>query len=414
MTARRQRERERGAITPAIAVATLLASVLSIGGITIGQLAVKRGEAQRAADAGTLAALQVIKERGLPFNANKRAAAEAIARGNSGRDIRFAWSVTETADSIDITAVTAIDVDTPLLVFSDSSTEVRARSVAHLSQTRFDSAERRLPKLALVLDYSGSMDLPFSGGSARAIDVLESSVTGLLNAGLEIDYGGVFYSDNVFRSIPIGASAPNQIITTMNGFDAGGATNTAAGLSVARNLLLAAPDTGRYVLLVSDGEPTVGSSPFGQARSAANDIWNAGMTIFTLEIRRSGSSPALDQFMTDVAGTPSSRRDRNYHYVATTAADLVNEFRRIVSTIVCKVGPLSPAPADASELRVFLREAGAERLIDPSADLAADRDLERFRYEPGDASIRLTSRACDAVLAGANIVVRAERPTVTQ
>ena len=95
MSTRRPRERERGAITPAIAVATLLASVLSIGGITIGQLAVKRGEAQRAADAGTLAALQVIKERGLPFDANKRAAAEAIARGNSGRDIRFAWSVTD-------------------------------------------------------------------------------------------------------------------------------------------------------------------------------------------------------------------------------------------------------------------------------------------------------------------------------
>jgi hypothetical protein len=413
-TRRPARDREHGAITPAIAVATLLASVLSIGGITIGQLAVNRADAQRAADAATLAALQVVREQGLPFDTNKRLAAEAIARGNSGRDIRFAWSVTESATSVDITAVTAIDVDTPLLVFSNSSTEVRARSVAKLPQTRYDSAERRLPKLALVLDYSGSMDLPFSGGSARAIDVLESSVSGLLNAGLEIDYGAVFYSTNVFRSIPVSASAPNQIITTMNSYDAGGNTNTAEGLSVARNVLLAAPDTGRYVLLVSDGEPSGGSNPFGQARSAANDIWNAGMTIFTLEIRRSGSGPALDQFMTDVAGTPSSRRDRNYHYVATSASDLVDEFRRIVSTIVCKVGPISPAPADASELRVFLRQGGAERPLPLSADLAADRDLERYQYEPGDASIRLTSRACDAVLGGANMVVRHERPSVTQ
>ena len=45
-----------------------------------------------------------------------------------------------------------------------------------MSQTRFDEAERRLPKLVLVLDYSGSMRLPFSGGGARAIDVLEDSV----------------------------------------------------------------------------------------------------------------------------------------------------------------------------------------------------------------------------------------------
>lgn len=413
MTSRRHSE--RGAVTPAVAVSTLLLSVLAIGGITIGTLAVNRRDAQAAADAATLAALQVIKERGLPFDANKRAAAEAIARGNSRNDIRFAWSVDENADKVDITAITAIDVETPLLVFTNSSTEVRARSVARLTQTRFDSAERRLPKLALVLDYSGSMDLPFSGGGSRAIDVLESSVTGLLNAGLDIDYGGVFYSSNVFRTIPIGAGAPNAMITTMNSFDAGGSTNTAAGLSAAGNILLAAPDTGRYALLVSDGEPCCEGDAFGRARAAATQLWNQGMTIFTLEIRRSGSSAALDRFMTDVAGAPSNRGDRNFHYVATSAADLVNEFRRIVSTIVCKVGPISPAPADPSELRVFLREAGVERPLSPSTDLAADRDLERYRYEPGDASVRLTARACDAVLtAGANIVVRHERANLTQ
>lgn len=409
------RNRERGAVTPAIAVATLLASVLSIGGITLGSLAVNRADAQRAADAATLAALQVIHERGLPFDSSARELAERIARGNSRNDVRIAWGVTETATAVDITAVTSIDVDTPLLVWRDSRTEVRARSVARLAHTKFDRAERRLPKLALVLDYSGSMTLPFSGGSRRAIEVLEDSVGALLAAGLEIDYGAAFYSTNVFRTVPVGAGAPNQIVTAMNTFDAGGSTNTAAALTAGRNLLAAAPDTGRYVLLVSDGEPCCEGNAFGQARAAANAVWNAGMTIFTLEIRRSGSGAALDQFMTDVAGTPSARGDRNFHYVATSAADLVTEFRRIVSTIVCKVGPLSPAPADPSELRVFLREAGVERALAASADLAADRDLERFRYEPGDASVRLTARACDSVVTGAaSIVVRQERAGLTQ
>ena len=46
---------------------------------------------------------------------------------------------------------------------------------------------------------------------------------------------------------------------------------------------------------------------FGTARAAAGDVWNAGITIITLEIRRQGSGRALDQFMTDVAGTPASR-----------------------------------------------------------------------------------------------------------
>lgn len=409
------RQRERGAVTPAIVVGTLLVSVLSLGGITLGRMVAARADAQRAADAATLAALQVIRERGMPFDASARAAAEAIASRNSQVPIQYSWQISESATAIDLAAVATIAVDTPLLVWSTSATDVRARSAARLPQTRFDTAERRLPKLTLVLDYSGSMDLPFTGGNRRAIDVLEDSVAALLGANLEIDYGAVFYSSSVFRTVPIGPGAPSQIVQTMNSFGAGGSTNTAAGLATARNVLLGAPDTGRYVLLVSDGEPCCQSNAFGAARATATSVWNAGITIFTLEIRRQGSSAALDRFMTDVAGTPARRGDRDYHYVATTAADLVDEFRRIVSTIVCKVGPLSPAPADASQLRVYLRQAGAERALAASSDLGADRDLERYRYEPSDASVRLTARACDAVLTGgASIVVRTERPGLTQ
>ncbi len=389
----------------------LLVAMVAQGSITIGRMSVIRADAQRAADAGALAALQVIGERGLPFDAPAQAAAEAIAARNSPNGVRLTWRVTETPTSIDITTSAAIDVDTPLLVFATGSSEVRARGVARLPQTRFDEAERRLPKLTLVLDYSGSMTLPFTGGNQRAIDVLEDSVEGLLAAGLDVDYGGVFYSNNVFRTVGIGAGAPNQIVTAMNTYDAGGGTNTAAGLNAARNLLSAAPDTGRYVLLVSDGEP----NDFAAARSAASQVWDAGMTIFTLEVRRSGSGNALAQFMTDVAGTPSSRRDPGFHYVATSASDLVNEFKRIVASIVCKVGPLTPAPADAADLRVYLREGGVERALASSTDLAADRDLERFRYEPGDASVRLTATACEPVTAGvASIVVRHERPGLTE
>ena len=107
---------------------------------------------------------------------------------------------------------------------------VSARSVARLPQLTFTTAERRVPKLSLVLDYSGSMDLPFSSGVGRAIDILESSIRGLLNAGLELDYSGVFYSTNVFAQVGLGAGAPAQINTKMNTYDAGGSTNTAAGL----------------------------------------------------------------------------------------------------------------------------------------------------------------------------------------
>jgi Flp pilus assembly protein TadG len=396
-------------------VAALLLSVVAMGVITIGRLGAVRADAQRAADAGALAALQVIRDRGLPFDNAKRQAAEQIARKNTGLDIALTWSVNQTATEVTIDVQASVAVDTPTMVFTGGTREVRARSTARLPQARFTEAERRLPKLALVLDYSGSMDLPFSGGSGKAIDVLEQSVAGLLNAGLDIDYGGVFYSDNVFRTIPIGAGAPNSIISTMNSYGAGGVTNTGAGLNAARNVLLNAPDTGRYVLLVSDGEPCCASNSFAAARSAGDALFNAGITTFTLEIRRSGSSAALDQFMTYVAGSPDSRHDRDYHYVATSASDLVNEFRRIVASIVCKVGPVSPVPSDLSTLRVYLAQGANERSVPATDDLVRDQALERYAWNAADSTIRLTATACDAVIDnGADIIVRFDRPGLTE
>jgi Flp pilus assembly protein TadG len=398
-----------------VIVATLLLSVIALGVITIGRLGAVRADAQRAADAGALAALQVIRDRGLPFDAAAQQAAAQIARKNSALPVTLTWQVEQTATEVTIGVTARIDVDTPTLVFTGGTREVQARSVARLTQSRVNEAERRLPKLVLVLDYSGSMTAPFSGGGGRAIDILEQSVSGLLAAGLDIDYGAVFFSDNVFRSVPIGAGAPNTIISTMNSYDAGGVTNTGAALSSARNLLLAAPDTGRYVLLVSDGEPCCQSNSFAAARSAGDAIFNAGMSTYTLEIRRSGSGAELDQFMTYVAGTPTERHDQDHHFVATSASDLVTEFRNIVASIVCKVGPVTPAPGEPSSLRVYLAQGDVERAVPVTDDLVRDQALERFRWEPSDSTVRLTPTACDAVLdAGADVIVRYDRPGLSE
>src|SRR5690606_13078866 len=123
----------------------------------------------------------------------------------------------------------------------------------------------------------------------RAIDVLEASVAGLLDADLPIDYAGVLYSTSTLDRVGFTASAPARIAAAMGRYDAVGGTNTALGFDEARALLAAAPDTGRYVLLVSDGEP----SNFAAARAAAARLWDlgcppphpsasCGVTIFTL------------------------------------------------------------------------------------------------------------------------------------
>lgn len=415
MRARRSsRRHQRGAISVMAVAGIFLMAVVAMGAISIGRIAATRSDCQSAADAAALAAAQMIRDHGLPFSASSRAAAESLAQRNSQLPVQFQWNLTQTADEVNVSVRTAITLNLPTLVFSGGSTTVNAKASARIAQTRFDDAERRLPKLVMALDYSGSMTLPFSGGGSRAIDVLENSISSLLATNLMIDYGAAFYSSSVFRTVAISPGAPNQIVNIMNAYDAGGSTNTAAALNSARTLVSAGENTGRYILLVSDGEPCCSSNSFSAARNAAVAAWNQDITIFSLEIRRSGSSAALSQFMTDVAGSPSSRRDPNYHFVATSAADLVAKFRDIVASIVCKVGPMNPAPSDPSLLRVYLTSGGSERAVPPSSDLVADKDLERFRYESSDHTLRLTERACDAVIDGGDdIVVRFDKPGLT-
>jgi hypothetical protein len=410
---------QRGAFTPLVGGASLVLAALALGGITVGRLAAVKRDTQRAADGAALAAAQLIRDRGMPFDAAIRASAEDVGRGNSSQPIAFGWTVSQDADSVNIEVTASIDVTGPTMIMSGGQRRVTSRARAEVSQSRFDEAERRLPKLVLALDYSGSMNSPFSGGGGRAIDVLEASVQTLLDADLTIEYGAAFYSTSVFRTVGIASGAPATISSIMATYDAGGSTNTAAALNTSRNLLAAVPDTGRYVLLVSDGEPCCGGGAFAAARAAANNVWASGGTIFTLEIRRSGSSAALDQFMTDVAGTPASRGDRNYHFVATSAADLLDEFESIVASIVCSVGPLSPVPADTASLRVYLASGGGgERAVPsvpPGGDLADFRTEERFRYDAGTQTVRLTETACDAVIDdGDDIVVRFDKPTLTE
>ena len=246
-----------------------------------------------------------------------------------------------------------------------------------------------------------------------------------------IEYGAAFYSSNVFRTVAISPTSPSQIISIMDSYDAGGSTNTAAAVNSSRNILNAAENTGRYILLVSDGEPCCGGGAMSSALNAAAASWNQDMTIFTLEIRRSNSSGAMSNFMTDMAGTPENRGDPNYHFVATSANDLVEKFRQIVASILCKVGPLDPVPVNPDTIRVFLADGTNERRLPSAAEFSCsdmggfatttdcifyeNRSQELFAYESSDQTIRVTSAACDAILDDDDdLIIRYDRPLLTE
>jgi len=405
---------QRGAITPIVGAAVLALSAMVLGGAYVGRLSVIRADSQRTADAAALAAVQIIRDRGLPLTGAGQAAAEAAGSRNSALPVNYAWTIVEDGDSVDIEVNTTITVEGPAL-FGGQRT-VSSRAVAQIAQSRFDEADKRVPKLVLALDYSGSMNSPFVSGGIK-IDVLEDSVRGLLNADLEVEYGAAFYSSNVFRSVGIGAGAPANINGIMNAFGAGGVTNTAAALAASRDLLTPTPNTGYHVLLVSDGAPCCAGNSAALARNVANTLWDRDITIFTLEIRDNPPIASLAQFMTDVAGSPSSRRDPNFHFVAESAADLADEFRNIIATIVCNVGPVTPVPQDPTTVQVYLTAGGVERPVErvPAGTVGDFPGEERFDYDPASQIVRLSPTACDAVVdAGDDIVVRFDRPSLTE
>jgi Flp pilus assembly protein TadG len=410
---------ERGAFTPLMGAGSLILGVIVLGGVSVGRLAAVKQDSQHAADAAAMSAVQLVRDRGMPFDAAAQAAAEATGSANAKLPVSYTWTVTERPDSVDIEVTTAIAVAGGVAMIGGDRT-VRSAATAAIRQSRFDEADRRLPKLVLILDYSGSMNAPFFGGGDTKINVLENSVAGLLAADLMIDYGAAFYSGGVFATVGIGPGAPAQINNVMAANGAGGVTNTAAALGAGRNLLTAAENTGRYALLVSDGAPCCSADSVTQAKNTAPSLWDNDITIFTLEIRDNPPVASLAQFMTDVAGSPSSRGDAAFHFVAESAADLVDKFKKIVAEIVCAIGPITPAPTDAATLRVFLKSGTTERRVSllndlptyaPGDDLADHTDEEAFIFNFAEQKVHLSERACNAIIdSGDDAIVRFDSP----
>ncbi len=407
---------DRGSMTPIVAGICVALTAMGIGGVTLGRIVAVKKDSQRAADAAVLMAAEVVRERGFPFDAASRTAAESAGSANVNLPVSFALNVRETADAVEFEVVAQAPVRVSPWIFASGVTTVSARAKGKVTQNRFDDAERRYPKLALVLDYSGSMNqiMPGSGGQS-AIRVLRDSVRGLLDAALRVEYGAVLYSSNVLDAIPVAPGSENRIKSSL-GRGANGMTCTSCGLNRARQLLLAAQNTGRYVVLVSDGAPNNGGGESG-ARAAARDLWGSDVTIFTLHIDWSGGSDTrLRNFMISVSGTPSSRGDTGYYYRATDASTLRRTFEEIVASIVCTVGPVNPAPTSPAELRVYLRDgAGRERALPPVADLAANRGIEAYRYEAATRTLKMTEAACDAIIdRGDEAIVRIDRPVLSE
>jgi hypothetical protein len=414
---------ERGSISPIVALLAVAFAALAIGGAMLGHIVATNKEAQRAADAACLAAAIIVREEGLPLDSARQLKAEEIARRNSSLPMHFTWEVGETATAATFECKVAIDAAMSTLIYPSGRTTVHASAKAQVPQNNFDSATRWIPKLVLVLDTTGSMNCPFNDpscgdGHPTKFEVLRDSVNELFAKDLDIEYGAVFFNTSSHHVVAIGPSAPAAISANMAAITPSGMTSIHKGLNRAAEVLAASgEDHGRYVILLSDGEPTEpeGTEGANLAKAAAAAVWAQNASIFTLAI------PYADyDLMAQMSGSPDSHPDSHYAYKALSATTLADEFGSIIAAIVCGIGPIDPPPADIDSIRAYLRTgSGDERVIEkvPLADLgdAVYDDTEVWAYDSGDQKIHVNAKACDAVMDdGDHLVVRYDSPSLTE
>jgi hypothetical protein len=272
----------------------------------------------------------------------------------------------------------------------------------------------QLPRLVLVLDYSGSMAERLNDGALR-LDVLEASIRDILDDGLRIEFAAAFFSSTLLDSVEFGPDALAEIRGALDRLGPDSATCTSCGLAEAYRLLQGQENTGFHVVLVSDGQPNDGGGEAG-ALHEAERLWNElDAEIHSLHVGYGGGEP----FMRNVAGTPSRHPHPRYFHSADDARELADALREIVASIVCRVGPL-PAGAveDPATVRVFLRDraSGIETRVEPmNGDPGDDPDALAFDYDPATRQIVMTNAACRVVSeSGDEVVVRYNRARLIQ
>jgi hypothetical protein len=443
MTAAR---RERGSMTVMVAGVCVVVGVLGIGGAFIGRMVTTRNEAQNAADSAALAASTIIRQLGFPFDDAKRGKAEEIARQNSRLPVTFAWGVQESEDHDRVSfAVTAsIAMDAPRFLYANGTKVVSARAVGGLGQQRLTQANRKFPRFILVLDFSGSMVYDLNGGLSHpnSIDILKSSVNGMLDLHAKIKYGLVIFSTTVMKVIPLdpgtssGEPTPgydDQIRQAVNSTQLGNMTSTWLGLDRARAMHDAVPgNEARHVLLVSDGQPHVnGNVPQGISKSqaSAQGLWADQVTIWTLQIQNLPSNQTaaiqqLEAFMRSISGPPDAHPDGTYYRQGHSGTELADQFKKIAALIACEMGPLEPAPPDPNNVNIFLSAGlGDEEALDDARKQGAttvsnlsDPDLPYangrfFFYKAETGMLYVTESVCkDIIDGGRGVVIRFQPP----
>jgi hypothetical protein len=464
------RDRERGGVLPLLLGMLLVLAAAFFGATTIGRVVIAKGEAQRAADAACLAMSSIVKHEGLQVLGEQQSRAEALGGLNSSLLINFVWSPPlETATTVDFRCHASAQVPAPMFIWSAGSLSVGAEATGRAEQQTFDQAEKKHPQLVMALDFSGSMRYDLNGTwdpsdtTTDSFHILLGAIRKMLDENFEVMYGLVAFASEATIITP--KATLDNVSTIREQVDLGwacgpgncggcpytpgpdGTCNTASGDALERSLELlnnsSHPNAAsKYVLFVSDGQPTVpsGNAGYSKAYEAAEQLWNSGVTIFTLHIvNNKANKDALKQFMVNISGSPEERQTEKGYYFDAENPDEVEDFIvGLGGRLACEIGPLDPAPPDYKKVHAFLRVGSVDDpLINArtvtSVPIGDDdsveanevgdlwdrrepfRDGDYFFYDETRRMLFVTPQVCQRVREqGQHVKIRFKSPQLTQ
>jgi len=406
---------QAGVFTPLMGMLLLVFAVLLVGVIHIGLLVAARSDAQRAVDAAAQSAALTLRDHVRPATDWKTG---GIAVGNLNTVASMNnWLTVDKAQTLEI----SLEVSHPVAGLPPFPARVVVtKATTQVQQQGFwdEKVEWLYPKLALVLDYSGSMTAPFAGGGSTKDLILRAAVSDLVDGGLRIDFGAVFFSSGILNTVAFNPGNSASVISQIHSrssVPSTGETNTGLALKRARNMLVAEEDTGRYVMLVSDGAPCCAANAKAAAVAATDLVWAANAEIFSIEIQDVPPVTAFTQSMKRMAGGKPS--DVSPWYInLSSAAALLATFSGIKPHAVCRTKILSPEPSDVDSLQVYL-SIGGERppnaptnevrmtAVPPTGKLVDYSGDYYYIYDEVEKKLYLSEAACIVIKENGGAVV---------
>lgn len=250
------------------------------------------------------------------------------------------------------------------------------------------AADPVAPNVLVVLDRSGSMN--DSGGDASKWDLATAAVDTLVaDYGDDIRFGLVLYSGDDRCGagevdVAVGANTDAAITAAMEATSPDGSTPIGATLNALLDYRdLQDPERDSYIVLLTDGRERCD----GDAATAAAAHAAAGVRTFVIGFGAGVDADALDAIAE--AGDTDAGTNRRY-IQADDGAALEDAFGDIASSVVGCSFELPPAPADASQLFVYVGDA----------EVPEDGPTGGWTYDTGRERLTLTGAACAAVRSG--------------